>query len=92
MFDFDGSKPKVTQNEFKQKVRGNLYNKGFTHKELDQLEGFLGGDMHEGRSMDKGVDAKEIERGVEWLRGNKHSHSFSDKQIDHIDEELRRHL
>jgi hypothetical protein len=92
LFDFDSSKPKVTEQEFKQKVRGSLYSKGFTHKELDQLEGFLGGDMHEGRSMDKGIDAQEIDRGVSWLKENKSAHTFSDKQIDHIEEELKKHL
>ncbi len=90
--DFESSKPRVTHHEFKEKVRGNLYGKGFTHKELDQLEGFLGGDMHEGKSMDKGVDAHEIDRGVEWLKENRHAHTFSDEQIGHIEDELKKHL
>ncbi len=89
---FGDSKPKVTKQEFRQKVRGSLYSKGFSHKELDQLEGFLGGDLHEAAEHDKGIDAKEIDRSVEWLRANKHNHTFSDKQIDAIDTELRRHL
>lgn len=89
---FGDSKPRVTKQEFHQKVRGALYSKGFTHKELDQLEGYLGGDMNEGQVSQKGIDAAEVERGVTWLRENKHNHTFSDAQVDQIHEELKKHL
>ena len=92
IFDFDNSKPRVTSDEFHKKVRNELYTKGFTHKELDQLEGIFGGDMNEGQHREKGIDASEIDRGVKWLRDNQHSHTFSEKQIDEIDAHMKKHL
>jgi len=89
---FGDSKPRVTKQEFHQKVRGALYGKGFSHKELDQLEGYIGGDMNESSSTHSGIDAKEVDRAVTWLRDNKHNHTFSEKQIGEIDAELRKHL
>ena len=89
---FGDSKPRVTKQEFHQKVRGALYSKGFSHKELDQLEGYIGGDMNESAGFQSGIYAKKENMAVTWLRDNKHNHTFSEKQIGEIDTELRKHL
>ncbi|OHA26450.1 MAG: hypothetical protein A3C06_02630 [Candidatus Taylorbacteria bacterium RIFCSPHIGHO2_02_FULL_46_13] len=92
LFDFGDSKPRVTKQEFHQKVRQSLYGNGFSHKELDQLEGYFGGDMHESGASHSGIDAKEVDRGVTWLREHKNDHTFSPKQIDDIETEFKKHL
>lgn len=92
LFDFNDSRPRVTPHEFKEKVRGELYGKGLTHKELDQIEGMFVGDMHEGRPSERGVDADEITHRMNWLRENKHTHTLSDEQIGHVEEAMRKHL
>jgi len=91
-FDFGNSKPRVTKDEFKKKVRNTLYSKGFTEKELNQLEGFLGGDMQESLQREQGIDASEIDRAISWLRANPKLHTFSPEQINEIDAELRKYL
>ncbi len=91
LFDFNNSRPNVSGKEFSKEVKNELHNKGFSHRELEQLEGYFHGSMHEHGSQ-KGIDEHEIDRTVGWLRENKSDHRFDDKQIDHIEHALRKHL
>jgi len=89
---FSSDKPRVSTLEFKNKVRPALSAKGFTHKELEQLEGLLVGSLYEARDEEKGIDSGEVEQIVGWLRANASHHTFSPKQIDEIEATLRKHL
>jgi len=87
---FGDDKPKVSGDEF-HKVKSYLSEKGFSHRELEQLGGYFQGSMHEEGSQ-KGVDKHEVDRTVDWLREHKHHHSFSDGQIDTIEHAMKKHL
>lgn len=88
---FGPDRSHVTRDEFHNKVKAELHAKGFNHKELEQLEGYFHGSLHEEGSQ-KGIDKHEVERTVAWLRDNKEDHRFSDHQLDHIEHAMRKHL
>lgn len=88
---FGSIKKKVTNEEFK-KVRTILYSKGFTSKELDEVEKIFHGDLNEPSEDERGIDDEEIERGVEWMRKNKNNHFISDRKIEILESVLKSKL
>lgn len=87
---FGDSKPKVSHGEFHH-VKQYLSQKGFSHNELTELEGFFHGDLNEGGSQ-SGISKHEAERTIEWLREHRHHHTFNDDQIGHIDHAINKYL
>ena len=87
---FDGFKPKVSGGEF-HKVKVYLFGKGFSSRELTQLEGYFHGDLHEGGS-NAGISESDAERPLNWLREHRHHHTFNDGQIDLIDHAFKKYL
>jgi len=62
------------------------------HKELEQLEGYFGGDLHEHTKSEQGISEREIGDRVEWFRKNPKAHTFNEKQIGEIEEVMKKHL
>jgi hypothetical protein len=87
-----GSKPRVSELEWKKNIRPALSQKGFTLKEVNQIEGYILGDMYEGRPMDNGLDKDEIVQKINWFRRNKSLHTLSDSQISILESELMKYL
>ena len=85
-----GLKPRVTSHEFK-KVRGSLWGKGVSSKDIKKVEGVFRGDLHEHRTR-RGIDEKELGQGIDWMKKNKSAYGLSDKKIDAIEEEMKKHL
>ena len=88
---FGNSKPQVSNNEYHHKVKAYLHEKGFTHHDLERLDGILQGSLNE-TGHDRGMDHHEIGRTVEWLSHHKHEHHFDDEKIGVIDHALRKYL
>lgn len=86
------SKPKVTQREFKKKVRTELYDSGIPARKLNQLEGFLRGDLEGSTIVRRGIDSRELENSVKWLKENPGKHQFSSDQVERIEKSLRKNL
>ena len=89
---FGGStKKKVSKLEFKQ-VRTLLHHKGFSSREIDEVETVFRADLNESTEYERGIDADEIERGVKWLKENKTKHILSDGRINDVEEALKSKL
>lgn len=89
---FDDPKPRVTQKEWREKIRSRLVDRGLEKKEVDYVEGIFHGDMEESDPKHIGIQAEEIERGIVWLKSNRQSHTLNDNQIVIVEEELRKFL
>lgn len=87
------SKPVITPHEFKKQIRRDLYSKGFSRKQLNEVEKVFRGDLSDKSpsSSFEGLDSKEIEGGVKWLRENPDKHKLSQDKISMLEESLRRH-
>ena len=88
---FGSTKKKVSKLEFKQ-VRTILHHKGFSGREIDQVEMIFRADLNESSQYEQGIDAKEIEKGVKWMKKNKSSHGLSSNRIDTIESALKSKL
>ncbi len=84
--------PRVTQEEFRNKVMSQLYVHGFSQKERAEVEKIARADLFEEKEADKGIDVKEIERMVEWLKANTGRHLLSAEKIDSLEKVLRSYL
>lgn len=81
---------KITPLDFKN-IRNTLFQKGLTHRELDELEQIATGSLFES-GENRGMDRHEADQLVDTLRRHKSSHAFSDHQIDLISEAFAKHL
>jgi hypothetical protein len=88
---FGSTKKKVSKLEFKQ-VRTLLHQKGFSSREIDEVEMIFRADLNEPSQYESGIDAKEIERGIKWMRANKRSHFISEGKIDILEDVLKAKL
>jgi hypothetical protein len=89
---WDDPKPKVSEVEFREKVRGDLYGSGFEKKEIDWVEQYFRGDMFEGKPIEQGIQADELARAIAWLRVNPTKHKLSPQKIDSIEKVMMRRL
>jgi len=90
-FFFNTPKPRVTAIEWK-KVRTSLFDRDFTKKEIDWIEGLFQGDLHETRPLDAGIQGDEIEQTIGWLRANMTKHHLTDAKITLLENALRLRL
>lgn len=81
---------KITPEEFKD-ISNSLFQKGLSHRDIDQLTLAAGGSLFESGSH-RGLDRREIEQMIDNLRRNKSAHSLSDRQIDIVEEVFSKHL
>ena len=88
---FDTTKQKVTKEEF-QKVRNYLYSMGFTHKELEEVEGIFRSDLDESASYERGISMEEIDKGISWMRANINTHHIPAQKIDILEKALKEKL
>lgn len=89
---FDDPKPRVTQKEWREKIRSRLVDRGLEKKEVDYVESIFHGDMEEVDLKHTGIQVEEIERGISWLQNNRKSHTLNDEQIAIVTEELKKFL
>ncbi len=94
IFDFGNSKPRVSPEEFRKKVRLELYQKGLNEKQLDQVEGLFSGALTETRPSGQGagIQSQDVDHVISWLRTHPHDHTFSPEKIDEIEVELKKYL
>ena len=90
-FFFDNPKPRVTAIEWS-KVRTSLFNRDFTKKEIDWIEGLFQGSLHEMNPKDAGIQGDEIEQTLGWLRANMTKHHLTDAKITLLEGALRMQL
>ncbi|MBI1755389.1 hypothetical protein HY250_03620 [Candidatus Azambacteria bacterium] len=84
--------PRVTPDEFKNKVISQLYVHGFSQKERDEVEKILRADLFEEKEVDVGIDAHELERTVSWLKANIGHHLLSAEKIDALENVLKSYV
>lgn len=84
--------PRVTPEEFKNKVISQLYVHGFSQKERNEVEELFAGDMHEDREIDIGIDSGELARKIAWLRANTSKHILSEEKIGALENVLKAYL
>jgi hypothetical protein len=85
---FGSTKKKVSKLEFKQ-VRTLLHHKGFSSREIDEVEMIFRADLNEPSQYEQGIDANEIDRGIKWMKSNKRSHFLSEGKIEILEDVLR---
>jgi hypothetical protein len=85
-------KPKVSEVEFRDKVRGELYGNGFNPQEVNWVEQYFRGDMYEGKPIEQGIQMDELARAIAWLRVNPTKHKLSSPKIDAVEKVMMRHL
>lgn len=84
-------KPRVTNTEWL-KVRTSLFNRGFTKKEIDWVEGFFQGSLRELNPKDAGIQSDEIAQGIGWMYANPTKHKISQAKIPLLEDALRDRL
>lgn len=89
---FGSSKPTISKREFQKEVRGHLFAKGFTSKELNEIEEIFRGDLEDKSSSSEfvGITKEEAEAGIAWMRKNQGIHKLSEKKIDELEEVLNK--
>jgi hypothetical protein len=92
LFFSDSQKPRITEKEFKEKVRGALYGNNFTPQEVNWVEEYFRGDMYEGKPIEQGVQADELARAIAWLRVNPTKHKMNSVKVDAIEKVMMRML
>jgi hypothetical protein len=88
----DRYKPKVTHQEWREKVRSALSARGFERREIDYLETLLHGHLFESSKRERGLQTDEIKAILANLKNNRRLHTLSDKQINIVEEELHKRL
>jgi hypothetical protein len=88
---WDDPKPRVTALEWK-KVRTSLFNRGFSKKEIDWVEGFFQSSLNETGIKDAGIQQNEIDQAVSWLRMNAGKHKISEEKIVLLEDALKDRL
>ncbi|OGD32466.1 hypothetical protein A3C91_02415 [Candidatus Azambacteria bacterium RIFCSPHIGHO2_02_FULL_52_12] len=84
--------PRVTPEEFKNKVVSQLYVHGFSQKERNEVEELFAGDMYEDKEVDIGIDAGELARKIEWLKTNMDKHILSEEKIAALEAVFRQYM
>lgn len=84
--------PRVTPDEFRNKVVSQLYVHGFSQKERDEVAKIFEADMHEQRDIDVGIDADELGRRIMWLKQNIGHHLLSAEKIDILEKVLKEYM
>ena len=85
---FFSSDPVISRGEYRE-VRTGLFYKGFTSKELDELDKIVRGDIEE---TDQGINRQELGNLMNWLKQNPTKHKFSPDKIKIIEEVLSKKL
>ena len=88
---FWNTKPKVITNEFK-KVRNHLWAKGFTRRELDEIEQIFRADLDESQSTEQGISKEEIEKGIQWMKQHVNVHKIPEYKIAILEQALKEKL
>ena len=83
---------RVTAQEFKDKVVSQLYVRGFSQKERDEVEELFMGDMYEDKEVDQGIDAQELARKIEWLKANSGKHILSVEKITALEQAFKMYI
>ena len=85
---FFSSDPAISKGEYKE-ARTALFYKGFTAKDLTELDQLVRGDIEE---SDSGITKLELNSLVAWLRKNPSKHRFPPDKVDIIEEVLTKKL
>ena len=88
---FSDSKKKISKIEFQQ-LRSHLAGNGFTHDEINKVEGIFNSDINEQYENDMGIDEWEMKRGLDWMKNHTDEHHISEKQMDVLEKEMREFL
>lgn len=84
--------PRVTAQEFKDKVVSQLYVHSFSQKERDEVEKLFMGDIYEDEEKDKGIDAQELARKIKWLKENSGKHILPAEKIASLEQVLKMYI
>jgi len=84
--------PRVTPDEYQRKVVPQLYARGFTQKERDEVALLFEADLDEQRTEDVGIDADELHRRIEWLKAHIGHHLLSAEKIGILEEILKEYM
>ncbi|OHA06633.1 MAG: hypothetical protein A2934_01030 [Candidatus Sungbacteria bacterium RIFCSPLOWO2_01_FULL_47_10] len=83
--------PKITEEEMRQ-IRSKLISRGFTARELDDVEKVFRGDMESASANERGISKKELEDALKFMRENTSKHSIPSHKIDILEEEMRKKI
>lgn len=90
IFSFVSSKT-VTPNEFHDRVRASLREKGLSERDVDHVAQVVRLGLEESGSH-RGLDRKEVEQVIKVLRDNRDAHSLTREQIDIVEAVLGKYL
>ncbi len=87
------SKPVVSPQEFKNKVRSELYGKGWPERKINHVEEVIHGYMDADKNVSThGMDAKDVEHFVDYVKTHHQGIEYSDRELQILHESLKKHL
>ena len=90
---YSGSKKKVSEGEFKDKVVSELRGHDLKPNEVEDVKNVFAGHLHESGNQHAGIDAKEISQGLEQLKKSKgKGHTLSDEEINDVEQVMNKYL
>ena len=90
-----GDRPRVTREEWKERVRPALSYQGFTDRELDRLEALFEQSFQSNPAMPNwkpGIDQAALDQTMNYLREHRDTAHFSDRQLDLIQSVLLKYI
>ncbi|OHA84958.1 MAG: hypothetical protein A2408_02765 [Candidatus Yonathbacteria bacterium RIFOXYC1_FULL_52_10] len=88
---FEDSKPKISKREFEE-ARSALAGKGFSEREILEVQKIFRADLNDVREDDRGIDGKELDAALLWMREHIGEHAVSEKKLDILEAVLRKRL
>lgn len=88
-------RPRVTREEWKERVRPSLSYQGFTDHELDRLEALFEQSFQTNPAMPSwkpGIDQAALDQTMKYLRTHRDTAHFSDRQLDLIQSVLLKYI
>jgi hypothetical protein len=91
---FGDSRPRITEQEFVNHVRPQLYRAGFTHEKLDRLQSMFESslDRTAGAGRQRGIYADELEHTMSYMRAHPDATHFQPHQLDLVHSTMSAYL
>ncbi|MBI3572002.1 hypothetical protein HY091_00485 [Candidatus Kaiserbacteria bacterium] len=90
-----GDRPRVTPQEWQERVRPALNSEGLTDHQLDRLETMFEQSFQKNPAIPEwkpGIDEPALAQTMQYLRAHKDGSLFDDRQLDLIESVLRKYI
>jgi response regulator of citrate/malate metabolism len=88
-----GDRPRTTPQEFREKVRPWLSDKGFSEEKLDRLQAVFAQSLMENPSLPDwkpGIDENTLAQTMKYLREHPSATNFDAHELDELEEAIRK--